>query len=49
MRSEAFTTEKMHIYILGYGGRSLIDVYLLGYLKMEVVYSSEKFRFPDTS
>jgi hypothetical protein len=48
MSFEAFTAEKMHIYILGYGGRSLIDVYQLGYLKKEVVYSSEKFRFPDT-
>jgi hypothetical protein len=41
MRFEAFTAEKMHVYIRGYGGRSLIDVYQLGYLKKEVVYSSE--------
>jgi hypothetical protein len=34
----------MHIPILGYGRRSLIDGYQLGYLKKEVVYSSENSR-----
>jgi hypothetical protein len=48
VRSEVSTVEQMHVYILGYGGCSLTDVYQLGYVKKEVVYSFEKFRFPDT-